>query len=121
MKKAYTERKYKLEYLKIKRELDELIEHAAQSEKFILPAGTKQLTNILKFTLQMIEENYGSYELKLHQLASLIHLLESDCKNNQLEGFRGELYNISHRIIHNTDHYDQWKEFSLAINDQYLM
>jgi hypothetical protein len=122
LKKQYTERKYKTEYLKVKNELEHLIEHSNDPESWILPHGSKQLAGILNFTLQVIEENYTSYELKLLQLASLIHLLEKDCGENSLNvDFRGELYGISHNILHNTNKYEEWKHFSLAINDQYLM
>jgi hypothetical protein len=115
LKKTFTERKYKNEYLKVKNELEHLIDHANEPESWILPHGSKEIAGILKFTIQIIEENYTSYELKLHQLASLIHLLASD------GNLRGELYNVSHNILHNTNKYEEWKEYSLAINDQYLM
>jgi hypothetical protein len=115
MKKQYTERKYRSEYLKVKNELELLIDHTENPENWSLPYGSKRIMGILKFTLQMIEENYGSYELKLHQLASLIHLLADE------GNFRGELYNISSNILKNTNKYEEWKHFSLAINDRYLM
>jgi hypothetical protein len=122
MKKPFTERKYKNEYLKVKSELELLIDHTENPENWSLPYGSKRIMGILKFTLQMIEENYNSYELKLHQLVSLIHLLEKDCKEDTLNAdFRGELYNISFNILHNNNKYEEWKHFSLAINDNYLM
>jgi hypothetical protein len=106
----------------VKNQLEELIEHAENPKPWILPYGSERLAGILKFTLQVIEENYNSYELKLHQLVSLLHLLESDCRNDTLDAvFRGDLYGISHNILHNTNKYEEWKHFSLAINDNYLM
>jgi hypothetical protein len=117
LKKKYTERKYKKEYLKIKSQIDEIIEHSKQDDKYILPYGSKLLSNILNFTLQNIDEDYRSYELKLHQLICLLHLLESECNDGSLNAsFRGELYNISFDILKLNE---EWKNYSLLIKDKF--
>lgn len=113
MKKAYTERKFKKEYLSIKDNLNELID-THHSYQYISPKGSTLVINSLELAIQTIEEDFRYYELKLMQLASLIHLLEKE-----ENGFNGELYNISHHIIHKTGHYNDWKKYSLLIEDNY--
>jgi hypothetical protein len=117
MKRQYTERKYKIEYLKLKDKLEWVFSRYNRNGSEYIQKYEKVET-IIKSTITFIEENYQHYELRLAQIIALIHEIHRDIRSenefNML--FDDVFYPLSYQVIKRVKKQERWSYYQLIKN-----
>lgn len=113
--KRFTERKYKNEYENLKGNLAWAFSRYNKEIPDEYLKGYEKVESILNFTINFIEENYRSYDLRLEQMLCLIQTIHKEIRTDEetVLLFDEVLYPITYKIISRLAKEDKWTNYIL--------
>lgn len=113
--KRFTERKYKNAYEYLKGSLAWAFSRYNKEIPDEYINGYAKVESILNFTINFIEENYRTYDLRLEQMLCLIQTIHKEIRTDEetVLLFDEVLYPITYKIISRLGKEDKWLNYKL--------